>query len=169
MLVDKTQRFAKDPVVHVVFSFHGAQRRAQQADNRLQGGFAFLQAEVLLMGRLHDQALGQHRRRRRRGNALATLDAGETQAAFDQLTRQDQRQLARRIAVDEIARQGRVDQGDIARQQLNAVAGLLHEGAPAELKGRVIVRAFITRQLAFGAVQARLGNIHHAQFDRACA
>ncbi|MNE14180.1 hypothetical protein D3C80_1070450 [compost metagenome] len=121
------------------------------------------------MGRLHDQALGQHRRRRGRRNTLATLDTRKSQAALDQLARQDQRQLARRIAVDEIARQGRVDQGDIARQQLNAVAGLLHEGAPAELKGRVIVRAFIARQFAFGSVQARLGNIHHAQFDRACA
>ncbi|MCY1283549.1 hypothetical protein D9M70_324320 [compost metagenome] len=167
VLVDEAQGLAEHAFVHVLLGFGGAQGRAQQADHRLQRGFAFRQAEAVLAGGFEDQPVGQHRHRRAGRDALGAAHAGEAQALLHQVARQDQRQLAGVLAVDEVAGQGGIDQGDVAGPHLDAAARLLHTGVAIQLDGQVEVLAVALRHFLLGAEQARLGHVHEAQLDGA--
>ncbi|MCY1428499.1 hypothetical protein D9M71_443860 [compost metagenome] len=80
---------------------------------------------------------------------------------------QNQRQLARVVAVGEIAWQGRIDQRDIARTQRHALAVLLHGRMALQLERGEEMPALALLYFAPGAIETSLSDINETQLDRA--
>ncbi|MNP20893.1 hypothetical protein D3C76_1134890 [compost metagenome] len=150
----------------VALAFLGADRRAQQADQGVEGGLAFLHAEAVVAADFTDQIVRQQGDRRAAGDARGAADAVEPRT-LEHLARHDQRDLTGVFQVGHAARLAGVDQGDVARGQFHAVVALLQARTAIELEHRVVVVAGAGRHFRAGPVEIDVGQFDLAQLDGA--